>query len=95
MAFANSDMYTHLIYIPYPQPWMTKTSIGDGFRMTDPTKNYIVSSIMLSSIFLNGVVMRRLRPNLSVMQMSAEPPEVVYKQIQEMLNPKDQDQDQD
>lgn len=40
------NVYTHIFYIPYPQPWMHHTSIEDGFRATDPCKNFAVASIM-------------------------------------------------
>lgn len=43
--------YTHIFYIPYPQPWMHHVSIEDGFRMVSPAKNYAVSAIMSEALF--------------------------------------------
>lgn len=42
----DHGFYTHLVYIPYPQPFMETQSTEDGFRAVQHGKNFAVSSIM-------------------------------------------------
>lgn len=62
LCYANSGVYTHLVYLPYPQGWMTHVSTADGFRSVDAGKNLCISSLILSTVFFYKVAMQELKP---------------------------------
>ena len=84
VAFANQS-YTHLFFIPYPQPFMETASIEDGFRNTDASKNYSVSSLMLSTIYLEKIIQDKLKPELGVVKRRDQQPAEIFDQMQYIL----------
>lgn len=80
VAYVN-EHYTHLIFIPYPQPWMDNNSIEDGFRYTDPAKNYAISSIMFNTLIFYKVIQLTLKPDVSVIKQQDSSPDEIFNQI--------------
>jgi predicted ATPase len=87
VVFANQRMYTHIVFMPYPQPWMFTTSIEDGFRNTSAAKNFAVSSIMLNLLVYSKVVMHELKPNLLMVPTNGKSAQEIFNDILEEINP--------
>jgi predicted ATPase len=85
IAFSNTA-YTNLIFLPYPQPWMLKVSIEDGFRNVDPAKNYCIHSLMLATLYYHKKVQQDLLPELSILKRSTATPEETYQMIREVIH---------
>jgi predicted ATPase len=82
VEFANKH-YTHFILLPYPQPWMHSKSIEDGFRQTDPAKNYCVWSLMFQTIMFRRKVQGDLDIELLLFKQGHHTPEEIYDVIRE------------
>jgi predicted ATPase len=76
--------YTHLVYIPYPQPWMKGISIEDGFRNTDASKNYAIAAMQYHAIHFEKAF-NRLDCSLIVLDRTDRRPPEIFGSIQQFL----------
>jgi predicted ATPase len=86
LCYANSGVYTHLVYLPYPQRWMSLKSIEDGFRSVDASKNFCISSLILSTVFFYKVAMAELKPELLTIPDAGWSTAQIFDKILQAIN---------
>jgi predicted ATPase len=83
VEFGN-EAYTHLVLIPYPQPWMKDGHGEDGFRETSAARNYAIGCMQHHTI-LAEKSFGRLETSVILLDRSDRSPPETFGHIQQFL----------
>jgi predicted ATPase len=79
-----NKFYTHLVVLPYPQPWMKPGHGNDGFRELSVARNYAIGCMQHSTIVMEKTF-HRLQVSLIILDRSDKSPPEVFGMIQKLL----------